>query len=76
MTGGTWSRSRLRKGGGDTIGTTRPRLAARHLAALAIALVAPIAAGAGAKVDTLGNVYVCGPGSLWISSPLGKALGR
>ena len=29
----------------------------------------------GVKVDTRGNVYVSGPGGLWIYSPEGKALG-
>lgn len=29
----------------------------------------------GIKVDTAGNVYVSGPGGLWILSPEGKALG-
>jgi gluconolactonase len=29
----------------------------------------------GIKVDTAGNVYVSGPGGLWILSPQGKALG-
>ena len=28
------------------------------------------------KVDKLGNVYVAGPGGLWIFSPAGRALGR
>jgi gluconolactonase len=29
----------------------------------------------GLKVDQLGNVYVCGPGGIWILSPEGKHLG-
>jgi gluconolactonase len=29
----------------------------------------------GIKVDTTGNVYVCGPGGLWIASPAGRRLG-
>lgn len=29
----------------------------------------------GIKVDKLGNLYVCGPGGLWIISPEGKHLG-
>ncbi len=29
----------------------------------------------GLKVDQVGNVYVCGPGGLWIISPEGKHLG-
>jgi len=30
----------------------------------------------GVKVDRAGNVYVSGPGGLWVYSPAGKALGR
>jgi gluconolactonase len=30
----------------------------------------------GLKVDKLGNVYVAGPGGLWIFSPAGKIIGR
>lgn len=29
----------------------------------------------GVKVDQAGNVYVCGPGGIWIISPAGKQLG-
>jgi gluconolactonase len=29
----------------------------------------------GIKVDTLGNLYVCGPGGVWVVSPAGEKLG-
>jgi len=29
----------------------------------------------GVKVDVAGNVYICGPGGVWIVSPLGRRLG-
>lgn len=29
----------------------------------------------GIKVDQMGNIYVCGPGGVWIISPAGKQLG-
>jgi gluconolactonase len=29
----------------------------------------------GIKVDELGNLYVCGPGGIWILSPAGEHLG-
>jgi gluconolactonase len=29
----------------------------------------------GIKVDEAGNVYVCGPGGIWILSPAGEHLG-
>jgi gluconolactonase len=31
---------------------------------------------AGLKVDQAGNLYVCGPGGVWILSPQGRILGQ